>query len=230
MKNKLIYFFVFILAGCVNNHVDYIGQEYLGVKYLNDPLGEEQEPDTDPLIRTDAFDCMTFVETSIAGGDVKKLTNIRYKDGKVDIKNRNHFVELDWLNNNKDLFENVSDKYGKTDTRIVNIDKQNWFKKKYDINIKTPVQKVELKYIPYANISHIKTDETLIVLFVADEINYDKIGTDLAVIHIGFLLPNGMLRHASRYREKVVDVDFDTYIKIRMKRKKNLGITLVKIK
>jgi hypothetical protein len=230
MKNKIIYIFLFMLFGCANNHVDYLGQEYLGVKYLSDPLGEEKAPDTDPLIRTDAFDCMTFVETSVAHGDVKKLTNIRYKNGEVDVKNRNHFTELDWLDNNKDLFENVSDKYGKTDIRIINIDKQKWFKKKYNIDVKIPVQKVELKYIPYANISTIKTNETLIVLFVADEIKCDKIGTDLTVIHVGFLLPNGMLRHASQYKRKVVDVDFYDYIQRRMKHKKNLGIALVKIK
>ena len=114
MKIKFIYFLFLILVGCSKNNIDYIGQEYLGTKYQFDPLGEEKAPDNDPLIRTDAFDCMTFVETSIAHGDIEKLTNIRYKDGIIDIKNRNHFTELDWLENNKDLFENVSDEYGKT--------------------------------------------------------------------------------------------------------------------
>ena len=121
-KNRFILFSCFLLlVACSKSRPVYIGAEYVGKKYTADPLGEEKFPDLDPLIRFDAFDCMTFVETSIAGGDVKKLTNIRYKDGKVDIKNRNHFTELDWLNNNKELFENVSDEYGKTDIRIVKV-------------------------------------------------------------------------------------------------------------
>ena len=217
--------------GCSTNNVDYIGQEYLGVKYIRDPLGEEKSPDTDPLIRTDAFDCMTFIETSIAHGDVKKLTNIRYKNGNVDIKNRNHFTESDWLENNSNLFENVSDEYGKTKIRHVKIDKQNWFKKKYDIDVKTSVKEIDLKYIPYIDIENINNIEPLIVLFVAENPKiHDKIGTDIAVVHVGFLLPGGVLRHASRYQGKVLDEDFYAYIKKHMKNKNNIGITLVKIK
>lgn len=231
MKIKFIYFLFLILVGCSKNNIDYIGQEYLGTKYQFDPLGEEKAPDNDPLIRTDAFDCMTFVETSIAHGDIEKLTNIRYKDGIIDIKNRNHFTELDWLENNKDLFENVSDEYGKTEIRNIKINKQNWFKNKYNIDVKTPVKEVNLKYIPFSNIEKINNTETLIVLFITGKFKfYDKIGTDISVVHIGFLLPNGMLRHASRYYGKVIDEDFYKYIKNRMKNKNNIGITLVKIK
>ena len=70
-----------------------IGEKYLGTQYIRDPLGEQKLPDTDPLVRFDAFDCTTFVETVLADGDVEKLNKIRYKDGEVDFLNRNHFIE-----------------------------------------------------------------------------------------------------------------------------------------
>ena len=98
MKNKLLFIFCLcLLCGCARKE-HYIGEQYLGTKYLIDPLGEEKTPDKDPLIRYDAFDCMTFVETCLANGDVEKLNKIRYKNGKIGLLNRNHFVETDWLN------------------------------------------------------------------------------------------------------------------------------------
>ena len=98
MKNK-IFLVLFLISGCTNTQ-HYIGEQYLGKKYILNPLGEEKTPDTDPLIRSDAFDCTTFVETSLSKGNVNKLTKIRYKDGKIDFLNRNHFIESDWLYNN----------------------------------------------------------------------------------------------------------------------------------
>lgn len=209
----------------------YIGEQYLGAKYATNPLGEEKAPDTDPLIRTDAFDCTTFVETSLANGDVNKLTKIRYKDGKIDFKNRNHFIETDWLNNNKNLIENITSTYGKTSTKTVTIDKKSWFKKIYKMDTDFKSQTAKIQYLPISNVSKIKTDKPLIVLFLAENSHFrDKFGTDFTITHMGFLLPNGMLRHASRKQGKVVDIDFDKYITHRKEKKNNIGIALLKIK
>lgn len=233
MKNN---FFAILIAafvvGCSKVPADkYIGYKYLGAKYVNEPLGEEKLPDTDPLIRFDAFDCVTFVETSLADGDLEKLTKIRYKDGNIDFVNRNHFTELDWVQNNKDIVENVSNKYGKTKFREFVVDKQSWFKKVHNLDVKTPKQSGKLEYIPYAELQDIKTDKPLVVLFVINNPNLaKKIGTDVSVAHLGFLLPDGMLRHASSQHGRVLDVDFKEYVKERMTNKNNLGIALLKIK
>ena len=78
---------------------------------------------------------------------------------------------------------------------------------------------------------NIHVSEPVIVLFITDNQNFrDTIGTDLAVVHMGWLLPNGKLRHASSVHGKVVDVDITDYIAQRMKNKQNLGIALVEAK
>lgn len=230
MKNSFIYILTSLfLFGCTTQ--TFIGEEYLGAKYMNSPLGEGKAPDTDPLIRFDAFDCTTFVETALAHGDINKLNQIRYKDGNIDFLSRNHFTETDWLNNNKNLLENVSDLYGKTEIRTVVNDKQNWFLKTHNIKTNLKPQRAEIKYIPYKNIDTIETKETLVVLFIYNNPNmYDKIGSDLAVSHMGFLLPNGQLRHASKTYGRVMDTDFNKYIRQMAKNEHNIGITLVKIK
>lgn len=228
---KRLILILLLLCGCVKTDNSNIGHEYVGALYLSDPLGEEMSPDTDPLIRTDAFDCVTFVETALAGGNVSKLTKIRYKDGNVGFVNRNHFIETDWLNNNADLFEIVSAEYGPTSVRAVDIDRRGWMHTVHGIDIDEPVVRTNIEYIPYKYVRNIQNRDTLIVLFITGKSEKsDKIGTDLAVVHMGFLLPNGILRHASSQYGRVMDVDFYEYVVTRAKNKNNIGITLVKIK
>lgn len=220
-----------LLAGCSLGNTDFPGQSFLGARYLNSPLGEGIAPDNDPLIRFDAFDCTTFVETVIADNNLKKLNKIRYKNGQVDFLARNHFIETDWLQNNSDIVQNVSNRYGPVQVRSVKIDKKSWFKKVHNIETEFTPQVVDIEYIPYKNAKNILPEKTLVVLFITDKPELrDKIGTDLAVVHMGLLLPNGMLRHASSTQGKVVDVDMDEYIDNRTQDKTNLGITLVEIK
>ena len=222
--------FVLFLGCSGQNNQDYIGSEYLGVSYTNDPLGEEVAPDTDPLIRFDVFDCTTFVETTLAGGNKQKLNKIRYRGGNVDFINRNHFIETDWLQNNSNLVKNVSKQYAPTKIRTVTIDKKNWFKKLYGIDTDFEKRTINLEYIPFEYTGHITTTEPLIVLFIAGPgRSVERFGTDLAVRHMGFLLPDGRLRHASRKSGRVVDTDFYEYINQIMENQNNLGIMLLEI-
>lgn len=220
-----------LLAGCVMAKPCATGFEFVGVKYQNSPLGEAILPDADPLIRFDAFDCTTFVETVLANSNVGKLNHIRYRDGKVGFLTRNHFIESDWLQNNADLVENVSADFAPTKIHTVQIDKANWFKVVHGIDAYFDVQIVDIEYIPYEFVSDIRVDEMHVVLFVADNSKKrDKIGTDLAVVHMGLLLPNGVLRHASSVKKMVVDVDFIEYTDGLRQNADNLGVAVVKIK
>ena len=225
---RAVLFVVFILAGCGN--APQIGDEYMGAKYVNDPLGEGRAPDSDPLIRDDAFDCTTFVETVLAHGDVDTLNKIRYKNGEIDFINRNHFIETDWLPNNSNIVKNVSAQYGQTALRHVVINRAAWLRRMHNIDSDTAVGATDIEYIPYDNITTLKTDRPMIVLFIVGNTGKsDIIGTDLAVVHMGFLMPNGMLRHASSTAGRVVDVPVSEYIADRRQNKNNLGITLLEI-
>ena len=230
MKSYAPLFFAIVLAACTHDQT--IGKKYLGKPYLNDPLGENIAPDSDPLIRFDAFDCTTFVETVLANDDVQKLNKIRYKDGNIDFRNRNHFIESEWIPNNSDLVENVSAKYGKTAIRTVKINRAAWMWRIHHISDSTPIKTVNLEYIPYKNLEQFKVKKPLIVLFVLSGTPkiMKKTGTDLAVHHMGFLLPNGILRHASSSRGGVVDIKFDEYVAKRKKKPNNIGIVLLEIK
>lgn len=229
MRKFILGLMLFVCA-CAQKDTVFIGQEFVGLPYAESPLGEGFAPDADPLIRTDAFDCVTFVETILANSDVEKLNQIRYKNAKVDFLERNHFVETDWLQNNADIVKNVSANYGKTAIRSVQIDKKNWLQKVHNIDANFIPVNVKLEYLPYSELKQINNEKELVVLFVADNPKMrDKIGTDLAIMHMGFLLPNGVLRHASSERGCVVDVDFWEYAQQRAQSKVNIGIILLEI-
>ena len=229
MWRALLFAFLFGCAGG-GNATD-LGAEYIGAKYVLDSLGEACAPDADPLLRFDAFDCTTFVETVLADGDVQRLNKIRYAGGVPDFINRNHFIETDWLSNNSNLVKNVSDRYASTATHTVTIDKKNWFKVTRNMDTDFSPKTVTLRYIPYKYAANIKVEKPVVVLFLRNNPKIrDKIGTDLAVRHMGFLLPAGTLRHASRRAGAVVDVDFRKYVQRMMESEKNLGIMILEIK
>lgn len=227
MKRAILFVTLF-LAGC--GVARQIGDEYMGAKYVNDPLGEGRAPDTDPLIRSDAFDCTTFVETVLAHGDVDTLNKIRYKNGEIDFINRNHFIETEWLPNNANIVKNVSARYGQTALRHVVINRAAWLQRVHNIDSDAAVVETDIEYIPYDNITTLKTNRPMIVLFIVGNTGKsDIIGTDLAVVHMGFLMPNGILRHASSTAGRVVDVPMSEYIATRRQNKNNLGIALLEI-
>lgn len=228
---RLLIISLLVLSGCAIAPGIPNGENYLGAKYMRDPLGEERAPDSDPLIRTDAFDCTTFVETVMAGGDKSNLNQIRYKDGEIDFMNRNHFIETDWLQNNSNRVENVSAQYGRTTTRRLTIDKAAWMKKIHKMDSDFAPEFTTIEYVPYKNLTQPNNTETMIVLFISANSNsVETLGTELAVTHMGLLLPGGQtLRHASSAAGHVVDAEFMNYAK-RRRQMGEMGVAFIAIK
>ena len=168
MKNLLI---LLLLTGCASTSAQMPGHDFLGAKYMQSPLGEGVQPDADPLIRFDAFDCMTFVETVLANGDQGQLNQIRYKNGEIGFLKRNHFIESDWLHNNANRVKNVSQDYAPTKVRHVEINKKMWLKKVHNIDSDIETINVDLEYIPDVDLanqtgdslSNIENNGTLII-------------------------------------------------------------------
>lgn len=82
----------------------------LGRPYLLGPLGEGDSirGEAKPRWRMDAFDCVTYLETSLAlavSNDsdalLSRMDSIRYREGNAVWKDRNHFFEGDWLPRNQ---------------------------------------------------------------------------------------------------------------------------------
>lgn len=78
-----------------------IGKSYLGTAYVANTLDGEEEESL--IVRTDAVDCLTFVEYTLAqalgSSFAENLQKIRYRDGIIDgYPSRLHYTS-DWIDN-----------------------------------------------------------------------------------------------------------------------------------
>lgn len=207
--------------------LDTFSSAFIGSAYILDPLGEENEFDPDPFYRFDAFDCMTYVETVLALSGAKDFDdflnlkkNISYEDGDVDFEERNHFFEIDFVNNNKKNLIDITDELGEPTTLITReIDKKSWFRKMHDIRKSARKKEVSLHYLPWdSNLQLINENfnEPSILAVVIDSPDMpEKIGTNLLIGHLGLLFKKNnelILRHASSLNGVVVEEKFSDYI------------------
>lgn len=124
--------------------LEYISAHFLEKPYVLGALGEGDTGryDQDPLYRTDAFDCLTFVETVIAAALANNVSQfqqcmqtIRYDNGDIDFTKRNHFTSLDWNPNNqkqgllKDITSSIKNTKNQPVIKTAEalIDKPNWY-------------------------------------------------------------------------------------------------------
>jgi len=147
-------------AASLPQRVEAISKLFLGVPYKLGPLGEgpDGEFDRDPLIRFDAFDCTTFVETVMAlaldsdlDSATRTLQKIRYKDGQIGYATRNHFIELDWVPNNVRagyLRDITSDVAGRNAVKVhKTISKRRWYLRKSAASLEGGFSKDEKRHL-----------------------------------------------------------------------------------
>lgn len=86
-----------------------VSRAFVGKKFIEGPTGEgpSGEVDPRPMLRLDAFDCQTLIETSMAvaltdspAGAVECLRRIRYRDGEARYESRHADIQNDFLGNN----------------------------------------------------------------------------------------------------------------------------------
>lgn len=126
----------------LNQRLHFFSAYFKNKPYQLGALGEGEQGlyDQYPLYRTDAFDCLTYVETVIAlslSNNLEQFTQtlkkIRYHNGQANFIQRNHFTSLDWNKNNQHLLKDITTKIiDKTrqpiyKTAIATINKPAWY-------------------------------------------------------------------------------------------------------
>lgn len=192
----------------------------IGTPYEIFKLGEEVQPDTDPIIRLDVSDCTAHVLTSLSFAQSKtwneardNIIKIHYKIDEDGIQNptyqsRWHFTS-DRILSNPNTVNMTVDYVDYADLKTVEI----------RLNIKEDgselldldwSRRVQLSYIPNNIIGSKlleKLPEVCGIAFVQK--NYFKDG--LAIVHEGILIDQKDLIHASQNAGKTVKVDFINY-------------------
>jgi hypothetical protein len=195
---------------------------YLGTSYRLDPLGEgpSGDVDRDPLFDRRRVDCLTFVEQVLAEATapsksdfMARLQRIRYHDGVVSFRTRNHYTVTDWLPHNAWLVEDVTRALGGTRTeRMVKlIDHSAFFRRHGCDPAGAGKDRSETRYIPREAVSvlAVRIPSATLAIFVQRR-------PGIIAAHCGWLLrlPGRplILRHASRRHGRVVDEPFLDYL------------------
>lgn len=140
-----------------------IGQPY--ELYL---LGEMPfEPyDPQPIYCLGKSDCLVFAEHTYAmalshdwPSFMRMLQRIRYRDGQLGVVTRNHYTEADWNISNRWLVQDITKQLaGDTAVKFHEvIDRSKFFKNRYKLDVKVPVEQHDDLYLPYEQISRAKS-------------------------------------------------------------------------
>ena len=153
----------------ITEKMNYYSQYFLGTPYAFTCVGDGEyalyEPY--PLVNFDSTNCMAYCEHVLAlsisdswDNFFNNLQQIRYKNGMIGMRTRNHYTMGDWLPENNWLLEDVSRKVGGSHTKTVTrtISHTKFFQGKgiTDLRHVKPDYEMTIDYIPKEVILDVK--------------------------------------------------------------------------
>ena len=131
----------------------HVSDPFIGAPYVISPLGEGEGVDPDPRIRFDAFDCTTFVETTLAltfSPDLERaqerLEQIRYQGEGRRFLNRRHFPAAEWIPELiqagyfRDITQEIGGKQVNLQSKILNA--KVWNKRRKPRHLELPDERI----------------------------------------------------------------------------------------
>jgi hypothetical protein len=202
--------------------LELVSEPFVGTPYGISPLGEGSGIDSDPRLRWDSVDCLTFVETSIAlslapSADqlLPVLDDIRYSATPPAFERRNHFVESEWIPKNvaKGYVRSIAaELMGEKQAVTFKMSRKRWHDRAEPQELPLPEKAVpmgswslDIMPIDFAR-EHADRIPNGTLLMVVRE---DSWRVPTRVSHVGFVMERGgqkILRHAAKKPyERVVD-------------------------
>jgi hypothetical protein len=228
----------------VTEKMNVYSKMFMGMKYELKCVGDGEYSIYEPwpLVNFRETNCMAYCEhvLSLSISDnwdnfFNNLQQIRYKEGIIGIKTRNHYTMADWLPENSWLLENVSAKVSKKYVSDISrtISHKKFFASKgmkyLDYVKEDRTMKVE--YIPLADFDkvtdHLKTGDILVLLL--------KNANNIFAAHMLMVMDahgKKVIREATSSVMKVIDTDIDTWIQYKQKNKsdKYIGLSVIRVK
>ena len=220
-------------------------QQALNTPYRLFCLGEGagSKYDSDPLYDFTQVDCMTFVEQMLAlsisvGFDemFDNLQRLRYRDGEIDIRTRNHYFHADWLPNNRWLLSDATSEIGSDACKIMTktIDRRALLLQvgvaEDELTAVPPPQTLSIYYIPTARLLDVSNR-----LAGGEIASIVQSKPGIFAAHIGLIIrrPDGelVLRHASPPSgyNRVVDEAFSEVVAKISRSTTRVGMTFARI-
>jgi hypothetical protein len=194
----------------------------VGTPYVLGPLGEEEAPDTDPLIQFRTTDCAVLVLVSEAlahareaGGERNAMKLANYRDGKIGYASRLHFTtdRLDHSPYDRDITAEVAGDLARTRRVTLNRkpDGSRWIPIAWE-------RERDVVYLPIADAGRLeewhragRLPDAVGVALVQER----RLAEGLDVVHETLLWKGQTLLHGSSRIGRVVTIPWSDFLKER---------------
>jgi len=225
----------------ITERMSFYSEMFLGMPYGLTCVGDGPYAlyDTKPLLTFDTTNCMVFCEDVLAlsisdsyENFFNNLQQIRYKDGIIGMKTRNHYTMADWLPENSwllhDVAKEVAGSKAKTLTRTISHKKFFAGKGIEDMRYVKDDRTMTINYIPFDALidakKNFKDGDILALMFR----NLDNIFS--AHMLMAYNTANGMvIRESSLSKSTVLDTPFEEWVNNFINSKKYIGIALMRV-
>jgi hypothetical protein len=226
----------------ITEKMNFYSQYFLGTPYAFTCVGDGEDAlyETYPLVNFDSTNCMAFCEHVLAlsvsdswDNFFNNLQQIRYKDGLIGMRTRNHYTMGDWLPENNWLLDDVSRKVGGSYTKTVTrtISHSKFFKGKGidDLrHVKTDYE-MTIDYIPREAILEIQSNlqnGDIGALIFANK-------TDIFSAHMWMVMVSDgqhIIRESTTRGMTTIDTPYTTWAERIKNSERYIGITLMRVR
>ena len=198
-----------------------IGRKNIGQPYILNLLGEFpfEVHDNLPMFSLDHSDCVVFAEHTYAMALSQSweeffwmLQRIRYRDGVIGVRTRNHYTELDWDVANRWLVTDVSEQLAGANTGYytMTVDRAKFLKTRHHTDANIPVETSRQGYVPKERVAEIASQ-----LQEGDFVNVISTRNgEYWASHVGLVVlgPNGERHFLHSSEPKVREESFESFI------------------
>ena len=226
----------------ITERISLYSEKFLGMPYNLTCAGDGPYAlyEAWPLVNFNETNCMVFCEHVLAlaisdswDNFFNNLQHIRYRDGLIGMRTRNHYTMADWMPENSWLLEHVSARVGGPATRQVTrtISHQKFFAGKgiTDLRYVLPDRTLTLDYVPKEELLkvalNIRNGDILSLLFANK--------TDIFSAHMLMAIEKDgqlFIRESSNSKMTTFDTPYQEWVKNLLSKDKYLGLCFMRIR
>jgi hypothetical protein len=194
----------------------------------------------EPLVNFQETNCMVYCEHVLAlsisdswDNFFNNLQQIRYKDGMIGMRSRNHYTMGDWLPENNWLLDDVTKQIGGSNTKPVTrlISHENFFKGKgiEDMRYIKPDREMTIDIIPFDKLAAVKQNfrsGDILSLIFAKKDDIFSAHMLMAYEIEGKLI----IRESAMSKMTVFDTPFDDWVEKYIGSERYAGIAVMRVK
>ena len=226
----------------ITERINYYSAMFLGMPYNLTCTGDGPYAlyETRPLVNFNKTNCMVYCEHVLAlsisdswDNFFNNLQQIRYKDGIIGMRTRNHYTMADWLPENSwlldDVSRNIGGQYTQTTTRTIS--HETFFTNKgiTDMRYVKPDREITIDYVPKEDLLKVKENVRpgdILALIFANK-------TDIFSAHMLMVAKKNdrlYIRESSSSKMTTFDTPFDEWVNSKQDLDKYAGLCFMRIR